>query len=57
MIDELENGIYIHLTKIEYEYLKDMCNSMYGALGKLPKKMRTEKFSVLENMITNIFTK
>ena len=56
-MEKLEKKINISLTKVEYEYLKEMCNSMYGALEKLPKKMRTPKFYVLENMTKYIFNK
>ena len=56
MIDKLENGIFIHCTKEEYSYLKELSNSMYNTLKKLPKNMRTPKFYILESMINNIFT-
>lgn len=54
-MEKLEKKINISLTKVEYEYLKEMCKSMYGALQKLPKKMRTPKFYVLENMTKYTF--
>ena len=56
-MNELENKINITLTKEEYEYLKELCNSMYKGLKQLPKKMRTPKFYLFENMINTHFTK
>lgn len=53
---DLENNIFISLNNKEYEYLRELCNSMYNALKKLPKKMRTDKFYILENMLKNTFT-
>jgi len=54
-MDNLENIQNITLTSDEYKYLKELCNSMYKGLKQLPKKMRTQKFYILENMVKNIF--
>lgn len=56
-MEELEEKMMIKLTKQEYEYLEQLCTSMYKELKKLPKKMRTEKFYILENIINTKFTK
>ncbi len=55
-MENLESIINITLTNDEYTYLKELCKSMYKTLDKLPKKMRTQKFYILENMIKNTFT-
>lgn len=52
---DLGNIINVTLTYDEYQYLKELSNSMYKTLEKLPKKMRTQKFYILENMIKNTF--
>lgn len=54
-MENLENKRNITLTNDEYKYVKELCNSMYKTLDKLPKKMRTQKFYILENMIKNTF--
>ena len=56
-MEEIENNRIMKFTKQEYEYLEQLCNSMYKEIKKLPKKMRTEKFYILENIINNHFTK
>ncbi len=53
---DLGNIINITLTKDEYQYLKNLSVSMYKTLEKLPKKMRTPKFYILENMIKYTFS-
>lgn len=53
---DIENTIFISLNEQEYKYIKNLCTSMYGALKKLPQKMRTEKFYILENILKNTFT-
>lgn len=49
--------ITIKLTNAEFNYIKDLCNSMYNNLKNFPKKFRTPKFYILENMINDIFKK
>lgn len=51
------NKIIIELTKAEYNYISLLCNTMYDNLKKLPKKMRTPKFYLLENIINTHFIK
>lgn len=50
-----ENDIIIRLTKTEYDYMSELCNTMYDNLKKFPKKMRTPKFYILENIIKKSF--
>lgn len=52
-----DNNISIELTKSEYEYISELCNTMYKNLKKFPKNMRTPKFYILENIINNHFNK
>lgn len=56
IMKDLGNIINITLTKDEYQYLKNLSVSMYKTLEKLPKKMRTPKFYILENMIKYTFS-
>ena len=53
----MEKDLYnIELTKIEYSYICDSLKEIYKLTVKLPKKMRTEKFGVLENLIQTKFS-
>lgn len=54
-MEKFKTGCYINFTDEEYEYLKTLCHSMYDNLKKFPKKMRTPKFYILENMIERHF--
>ena len=56
-MDYKYTDVVIRFTKDEYEYLAELCNSVYKTLKKLPKNTRTFKFYLLENMIDNYFTK
>lgn len=50
-----ENDYIIRLTPSEYECISALCNTMYKTLEKFPKKSRTSKFYLLENLIKNVF--
>lgn len=52
-----EDYITIKLTNAEFNYIKELCNSMYNNLKNFPKRLRTPKFYILENMINDIFKK
>lgn len=52
-----EGHIIVNLTDMEFDYIKELCNSMYNNLKNFPKKFRTPKFYILENMINDIFKK
>lgn len=52
-----EDYTTIKLTNAEFNYIKELCNSMYNNLKNFPKKFRTPKFYTLENMINDIFKK
>ena len=56
-MEEKENKIIIEFTEAEYNYLYELCHSMYKNLKKFPKNMRTPKFYLFENIINNHFTK
>lgn len=55
-MNENENKIIIELTETEYNYLYELCHSMYKNLKRFPKNMRTPKFYLFENIINNHFT-
>lgn len=55
MSEYKRNDVIIRFTKDEFEYLSELCNSFYKTLKVLPKKTRTFKFYLLENMIHNYF--
>lgn len=57
MTEYKRNDVIIRFTKDEFEYLTELCNSVYKTLKKFPKNTRTSKFYLLENMIDNYFTK
>lgn len=48
---------HIDLSPSEFEYISVALNTLYDNLKKLPKKMRTPKFYLLENLVNNIFIK
>ena len=56
-MENMENFINIQLTDLQYDYLKEVLNCMYNELKKFPKKMRTHKFYILENLINKCFSK
>lgn len=55
MSEYKRNDVIIRFTKDEFDYLTELCNSVYNTLKKLPKKSRTQKFYILENMINYYF--
>ena len=56
-MSEYKNNVIIKFSKDEFDYLTELCNSVYKTLKKFPKNTRTSKFYLLENMIDNYFTK
>lgn len=52
---EEDDDILIFLTKSEYAYVSECLNTLYNNLSKLPKKMRTPKFYILEGIVHNKF--
>lgn len=51
----MENKINLEFTKEEFLYLSDFLNANYNTFKNLPKKLRTNKFSILENLVNNQF--
>lgn len=49
--------IQIELSNDEYNYIKDILNEFYKGLSKLPKKMRSPRFYIIENLINTKFNK
>lgn len=47
--------IQIELTQDEFNYIKDMLNEFYKGLSKLPVKMRSPRFYLMENLINTKF--
>lgn len=47
----------ISLTSSEFDYVSLTMNTLYNNLKKLPKRMRTPKFYLLENLVNNVFIK
>ena len=56
MSEYKKSDVLIKFSKDEFDYLTKLCNSIYNTLKKLPKKSRTQKFYILENLINNYFT-
>ena len=48
---------YIELTKDGYKYVCNVLKGVYDMLSKLPRKMRTEKYEFLENLLLDKFSK
>ena len=53
----MDKDILINLSNAEFDYISDVLNTLYNNLKKLPKRMRTPKFYLLENLIKNSFSK
>ena len=51
----MEEKIKLEFTKVEYDYLSDFLNSTYNTFIHLPKKMRSNKFDILYNLVHNQF--
>lgn len=51
--DNLNEYITIKFTKSEIGYISEYLHTLYQALSKAPKNMRTPKFYMLENMLNN----
>lgn len=51
-----DDNILISLTKSEYNYIFLVLKTLYDNLKKLPKRMRTPKFYLLENLINTKFS-
>ena len=47
----------ISLTSSEFDYISITLNTLYDNLKKLPKRMRTPKFYLLENLVKTVFIK
>ena len=52
-----DNNKIISLTSSEFDYVSMTMNTLYNNLKKLPKRMRTPKFYLLENLVNNVFIK
>lgn len=55
MCEYKKSDVIIKFTKDEFDYLAELCNSFYATLKKLPRKSRTYKFYILENLVNNYF--
>ena len=47
----------ISLSSSEFNYVSVVLNTLYFNLKKLPKRMRTPKFYLLEHLVNDIFIK
>lgn len=54
---EKEEKYNIKLNETDYNYISEILNTLYKDLLKFPKKMRTSKFYILENLVNNAFKK
>lgn len=52
-----QNKVILELTEVEYEYILELCSTMYKNLKKFPINMRTPKFYLLENIVKNSLKK
>ena len=43
----------VELAETEFNYIYELLEEMYKNLSKLPKKFRTHKFYILENLVNN----
>lgn len=54
-VEVTNNDVIIRFTQSEFKYLTNLVNSSYNQLKKFPKRFRTPKFYILENMVKNYF--
>lgn len=57
-MEEQKQKDEIHIICInekEFDYLSTLLNTLYKDLKKFPKKLRTEKFDILEKLIKDYF--
>lgn len=52
---ENEEVHIICLNEKEFNYLSTLLNTLYADIKKFPKKLRTEKFYILDKLIKDYF--
>lgn len=52
----MEEKIKLEFSKDEYAYLVGFLNASFNQIKKAPKKFRTEKFTIIENLVNNQFS-
>lgn len=55
-LEKLSEIIVLELTQAEYDYIKLYMTELYKGLCKIPKKMRTANFYMLDNLVNNTFS-
>lgn len=48
---------HIDFTEDEFNYISESLFNLYNVVSKLPKKHRTSRFYVLENLVNDKFKK